>query len=179
MPAFGSVFNPSQIDAVASYLRTLQRTRRPARISGDAETGRTLFWGKARCAECHSLNGKGGFLASDLSGYGKTHAPDEVRQQILNHNEDERRVIVRMVTRQGRTYEGLLRNKDNFFLQLQTIDGDFLFIRQSDLAIVEQKDLSALLAKDGMKLDSSNLDNLISYLSRTPEFRLGHEASGF
>jgi mono/diheme cytochrome c family protein len=151
MPAFGSIFNSSQINEVVSYLRILQGTQKSARISGDAETVRTLFKEKARCAECHSVNGTGGFLASDLSGYGETHSPDELRQQILNH-----RGITRVVTRQGKKYEGLLRNEDNFSIQLETFDGDFVFIRRADVAVMEHKKLSIL--------DSNNLDNLISYL---------------
>jgi cytochrome c oxidase cbb3-type subunit 3 len=177
MPAFGSVFNPSQIGGLVSYLRILQGTQKPARIFGDAEAGRTLFEEKARCAKCHNINGKGGFLASDLSGYGKTHAPDEVHQQILNHNGDEHRAITRVVTRQGRVYEGLLRNEDNFSIQLQTFNGDFLFVRRIDLTVVEHKELSILLANDGVKLDADNLDNLISYLSRTPGTQSSEKAA--
>jgi mono/diheme cytochrome c family protein len=153
MPAFGSIFKPGQIEAVVSYLRTLQGTSNSAPVSGDAEAGRTLFEGKGRCAQCHSMNGMGGFLASDLSGYGKTHSPDELRRQILNH-----KGIARIVTRRGRTYEGIMRNEDNFSLQLQSLNGDFLFVRKADLLTIEQR--------DGVTLDKGNLDDLISYLSR-------------
>ena len=151
MPAFGSVFKSSQIDAVVSYLRTLQGTQKPNSVSGDAETGRILFEGKARCAECHTINGKGGFLASDLSGYRKIHSPDELRQQILNHEG-----TTRIVTWQGRAYEGVTRNEDNFSIQLQILDGDFLFVKRTDLLTIEHR--------KGMKLDKGNLDSLISYL---------------
>lgn len=153
MPAFGSIFKSGQIDAVVSYLRTLQGIQSSAPVSGDAEAGRALFEGKGGCAQCHSMNGKGGFLAADLSGYGKAHSPDELRQQILTH-----KGIIRIVTHQGRTYEGVVRNEDNFSLQLQTFNGDFLFVKRTDLLTVEQH--------GGVKLDESNLDDLISYLSR-------------
>ena len=171
MPAFGLVFKPAQIEAVVSYLRALQGTQKSAPVSGDAEAGRTFFEGKVRCAECHNVNGNGGFLASDLAGYGKTHSSEELRQQILGHNGDEYRKITRVVTRQGKTYEGITRNEDNFFLQLQALNGDFLFIRRTDLAVLEHKELSIPLAGSGVKLDASSLNNLLSYFSRTPEDR--------
>ncbi len=155
MPAFGSVLKPGQIDAVVSYLRTLQGAQLSASVSGDAEAGRALFESKARCSECHTIHGKSGFLAPDLSGYAQTHSADELRQQILNHAE-----MTRVVTRQGRAYEGITRNEDNFSLQLQTLKGDFLFAKKEDLLAIEHH--------PNAKLDAAGLDNLISYLSRIP-----------
>ncbi len=54
----------------------------------------------------------------------------------------------------------MVRNEDNFSLQLQTLDGDFLFVRRTDLLTIEHR--------NSMKLDNSNIENLISYLSRAP-----------
>jgi putative heme-binding domain-containing protein len=147
----------------------VQGTQKPISISGNAEAGRTLFWKKARCAECHSISGKGGFLASDLSGYGKTHSPEEVRQQVLHHEGDESRTITWVTTRQGRKYEGLVRNEDNFSLQLQTFDGDFLFLRKAELAVVEHEEIHPNLANGGAKLSPRDFNDLTSYLSRTAE----------
>ena len=164
MPAFGSVFNKDQIKAVVSYLRTLQGTNKTTPISGDKEAGQTLFFGKAHCAECHAVNGKGGFLAADLSGYGKTHSTSELRQQILDHNKEGRHSWTRVVTRGGKSYEGLARNEDNFSLQLQTPDGDFLFFEKANLAKVEHQPSWVGAAGYMRELNGKDLDNLISYL---------------
>ncbi|MBV9085686.1 MAG: c-type cytochrome [Acidobacteriaceae bacterium] len=168
MPAFGSVLNSDQIGAIASYLRSLRQGRESARTPGDAGLGRALFRAKAHCAECHGFDGQGGLLASDLSGYGKTHSSHDLRQQILSHDEDERRAMTRIVTRQGRAYEGLTRNEDNFSLQLETLDGGFVFIGKPDLAVLHHQKLSSLLAGNGVRLTERDLDNLIAYLSQTP-----------
>jgi cytochrome c oxidase cbb3-type subunit III len=164
MPAFGSAFKPVQIDAVVSYLRTLQKAPKNVMLSGNGEAGRTLFFGKAQCAECHMADGKGGFLASDLSGYGKAHSADELRQQIADHKEAGRRQWTRVVTPNGKEYFGIVRNEDNFSLQLQTSDGDFLFWRKTDLA--------AIAHKDPASLNGNDLDNLIAYLSQAAETQL-------
>jgi hypothetical protein len=109
------------------------------------------------------MDGKGGFLASDLSDYANTHSADELRQQITDHNEVRRRQWTRIVTRNGKEYFGVVRNEDNFSLQLQTADGDFLFWRKTDLAVIAHK--------DHVSLGGTDIDNLITYLSRTPEIR--------
>jgi cytochrome c oxidase cbb3-type subunit III len=164
MPVFGPVFKESQLNAIISYLRTLQGTQKAALISGDEKAGRILFFGKARCAECHMINGEGGFIGTDLTNYGSTHPIDELRQQIRNHNEAGRQGWTRVVTRNGREYLGIARNEDNFSLQLQTFDGDFVFLGKTELAVVERAERSMMPANDGAKLSPRDLDNLISYI---------------
>jgi mono/diheme cytochrome c family protein len=66
MPAFHSL-DSSNIKAVVTYLRTLQGTKQPVKLPGDAGRGETIFFGKTGCAACHMAAGKGGFIASDLS----------------------------------------------------------------------------------------------------------------
>ena len=172
MPAFGPVFKGNQINAIISYLRTLQGKQETTRISGgDKKAGRILFFSEARCAECHMINGEGGFIGADLTNYGSTHPIDELRQQIRNHNKAGRQGWTKVVTRNGREYIGVMRNEDNFSLQLQMPDGDFLFLEKADLAVLEhaERGQSMALAHDGAKLTPRDLDNLISYLVQAPE----------
>src|SRR5690349_12635557 len=53
--------NEEEIRMIVGYLRTLQQ---PAAVkpAGDASRGETLFFGGARCATCHIVNGRGGRL---------------------------------------------------------------------------------------------------------------------
>ena len=46
-------------------------------------TGEALFFGKAGCATCHEVNGRGGIVGPDLSGIG-TRPADSLREKILN-----------------------------------------------------------------------------------------------
>src|ERR1700733_3851263 len=53
MPPFASM-GEQQIKTVVRYLRTLQgRDSDTARFSGNAAAGKMLFFGKARCSDCH------------------------------------------------------------------------------------------------------------------------------
>ena len=67
MPAFRSKFDAAQLNAVVSYVRVLQGKHAAVSVPGNPEKGRSLFFGKARCSECHMIAGKGGFIGPDLS----------------------------------------------------------------------------------------------------------------
>ena len=166
MPAFASKFNPDQIAAIVDHVRVLQGRHQQVPIAGDPEKGKALFFGKAKCSECHMLAGKGGFLGADLSNYGGSHSSAETHDAILNPNKglDPRTGIVIVTTRDNHTYSGMLRNEDNFSLQLQTPDGIFHFFDRSALSRVEYTGRSMMPSDYGAKLSRVELDDLTAYL---------------
>lgn len=166
MPAFGTSLDDAQIAALVKYVRILQGQGRPETVSGNSERGQALFFGAAQCADCHMMNGVGGFIAADLSEYGKTHSAEEIRQAILEPDEDldPRHPTIQVVTRSGQRYRGVLRNEDNFTLQMQTLDGNFHFFDKSKLAQIDRQTHSLMPADYGSKLSKSELNDLVSYL---------------
>jgi cytochrome c oxidase cbb3-type subunit III len=60
---------------LVAYVRSIQGLRDPssaasiaaAPIAGDAAAGEALFYGRAGCAACHEVNGRGGITGPDLS----------------------------------------------------------------------------------------------------------------
>lgn len=165
MPAFRSAFTGQQLSAVLNYLRSLQGHKHVASVQGDAAKGRALFFGSARCSQCHMVNGQGGFLGADLSGYGKTHAAAEIRAAILNPGNSARTTVV--TTRNGAKFTGVLRNEDNFSLQLQTPDGAFHFFDKSSLTRIERNAAPLMPGDYGQRLSKNELDDLVTYLSRS------------
>ena len=165
MPSFHSL-GASGIKSVVSYLRTLQGGGKSATLPGNRRRGESVFFAKNGCAECHMVGGKGSFLASDLSSYGRAHSAEEIREVIANA--DNRRKagekIVLAVTRDGKRYAGLVRNEDNFSLQLQTVDGNFDFLMKSELQSLERQAESVLPAGYHSALGSRDLDDVISFL---------------
>jgi putative heme-binding domain-containing protein len=166
MPAFGSSLVGNQLKAVVRYLRVLQGRGEAVNVAGDAGKGRALFFGTAGCSECHMISGQGGFLGMDLSGYGASHSPDRMRESILHpgRNGDTRSGAVVVVTRSGKKYAGVVRNEDNFTLQMQTRDGAFHFFDKSELTRIEHQ---AAPAEHGSRLSKAELDDLISYLAQS------------
>jgi cytochrome c oxidase cbb3-type subunit 3 len=166
MPAFRSKFDDTQLKAVLSYVRVLQGKDAAASVAGNPEKGHSLFFGKARCSECHMVDGKGGFVGPDLSDYGAEHSPDVIRNAIVNPNKnlDPRHRTVIAVTRDGQKYTGRALNEDNFSLQLQTLDGTFHFFDKSTLAHLEHEPRSIMPSNYGSMLSSGELDDLVSYI---------------
>lgn len=165
MPAFRSL-ESSQIEAIVTYLRTLQGTKKTAKLPGDAERGGTIFFGKGGCSGCHMVAGKGGFIASDLSGYTRTHAVEQMRSAIIEppSSGDRQARLVTATMRGGEKYAGRVRNEDNFSLQLQTLNGTFHFLSKSDVGGLEY-DSQALMPSDyGSRLSPDELNDVVSYL---------------
>lgn len=162
MPAFSSLKQQEVADVVA-WLRVLQGRGDIVKLPGDARTGKSLFFGKAQCSECHMVNGQGGFLGADLSFYGADAKPDPLRAIILDPEKSlpPEKKATTVVTKTGQTITGMLKGNNNFSLTLQTKDGAFHFLQKSDLSKV---DLGSHSLMPASSLDSKEVDDLISYL---------------
>lgn len=173
MPAFHSLEH-SDVEAIVAYLRTLQGRKRTPKLPGDPIRGETVFFGKAGCSGCHMISGKGGFIASDLSGYAGNRGVDQIRSAITapTSNGDRLARLVTAMTRTGEKYSGRIRNEDNFSLQLQALDGTFFFVAKSD---IERLDSSqSLMPSDyDSTLSRDDLNDVVSYL-----MRVAHVSSG-
>jgi cytochrome c oxidase cbb3-type subunit III len=164
MPAFHSL-QDAQIRALVAYLRTLQGKNKTAALPGNPEQGKTIFFGKAACSECHMVAGEGGFIASDLSDYAQSHTIEQIRNAIVDPANDDKQVrLVTATLRDGAKFEGRVRDEDNFSIQLQTLDGTFHFLSRSEIDKIEPG-LHSLMPSDyGSRLDPRELNDLVSYL---------------
>jgi len=166
MPAFSSLTD-AEIHAVIDHIRVLtgQRTPRPAK--GDPALGERLYFGKAGCGDCHSLGGKGGFIASDLTDFTESHSLAELKQAILHPDQwIPAQNSVSVTTLSGEKFTGLRRNEDNFSLQLQDANGQFHLFMKSQIATVVRGPHSLMPGDYGNRLRPAELDDLISYLCR-------------
>jgi cytochrome c oxidase cbb3-type subunit III len=182
MPAF-RYLQDAEVSAVVMYLRGLQgRGVIAPPVSGDPERGRLLFFGRARCSECHMVNGRGGFLGADLSGYGKAHSPASIREWILdpNKNLDPRHAFAVVTTKAGRKYSGVIRNEDNFSLQMQNLDGNFHLFDKSELTRIDRQSTSIMPSRYRSTMTPSEINDVISFLmqalgAQTPDVQKEEE----
>jgi cytochrome c oxidase cbb3-type subunit III len=167
MPAFHSL-DMSDVKAVVVYLRTLQGTKQTAKLPGNPVRGEAIFFGKAGCAGCHIISGKGGFIASDLSAYAHTHAVEQIRSAITAPAPATDRLsrLVTATIRGGEKVVGRIRNEDNFSLQLQTVDGTFHFITKSDLEGLEYNSQPLMPSDYSSTLSPDELNDVVSYLMK-------------
>ena len=174
MPSFGFLDTKTR-NAVVAHLRTLQGATAVAKLTGNAQHGRDIFFNKGSCASCHMARGEGGFFAANLDGYARGRSPESVRGAIVSPNRDldpRHRTVVATLSA-GRTLEGIARNEDNFSLQLLTPDGTLHLLNKSSLASLTYREQSPMPADYGTKLSSAELDDLVNFL-----FSLAEEKSG-
>jgi len=176
MPAFAAL-GPAGIKFMVAYLRILQGRAGIAAVNGNPARGKELFFGRARCSDCHTVRGAGGFLGPDLSSYSGAHSPDRLRQAIVDPNRDVdlKAETVRVVTRDGTELVGLARNEDNFSLQLQTLDGSFHLLMKSDLIALSHDHHSLMPSDYASRLSAQDLDDLVSFLVSAGYGPIRHE----
>lgn len=163
MPSFRA-FGPKKIQAIAQYVRQLQGQNQAVSLSGHPAEGKALFFGKAKCADCHMVSGTGGFIGSDLSSYGRTKSATQIRRALIDSNGGlhERAKSVAVTLADGKSFNGIVRNEDNFSVQLQTFDGAFVLLDKSAIRGIERQ--PEALADSAARLSPQEIDHIASYL---------------
>ena len=165
MPSFRSLGEP-RVKLLVDYLKQLQGTKTASSLPGDPARGKQLFFGAGGCSSCPMVHGEGGFIAGDLSDFGATHGSDETRSAITART--LRTGLSRQVTviaNDGKEYRGVIRNEDNFSLQLLSTDGKFYFLSKAGLQHIDRDTKSLMPSDYGSKLTTAQIDDLVSYLS--------------
>ena len=179
MPAFRSL-SQREIQGLVGYLRTLQGKGESAALPGNPAHGKEIFFGKGECSNCHSISGKGGFVGPDLTNHAATSSAAAIRDGIIKSPRMPAagyRPGV-LTTADGERIEGLIRNEDNFSVQLQTRDGSFHFFSKAQLQTLEHPAGSTMPSDYGSRLTESELNDLVSYLMTTtdrPKTERSHE----
>jgi cytochrome c oxidase cbb3-type subunit 3 len=177
MPSFAS-FAPARLSGLVSYLRSLQGRSKMLPLPGDPVRGKALFFGKAKCAECHMIGGQGGFFGQDLTSYATRMTADDIRSVVVSPSKDldPRRGLVTVILADSTTLSGMPRNEDNFSLQLQTPDGVFHLLNKSDIKDLTYTGRSAMPSDYGAILSPVELNDLVSYLLDTSRPVSGQKA---
>lgn len=172
MPGFNSLTD-QQIKGMVSYLRSLGGHSSWEVVRGNPLAGETLFFGKAACGNCHMLRGKGGFLGTDMTDYAASHTPAEARAVILDPGKfpNSRQGMVSIATREGEHLSGVLRNEDNFSIQLLGEDGTLHMLLKSEIEHSEQTNTPVMPSNYAQRLSQAELGDLLSYLGRASRRR--------
>jgi cytochrome c oxidase cbb3-type subunit III len=165
MPGFQDL-GADKIVEIVSYLRILQGKHEARALPGDAKRGKEIFFGKGGCSSCHIVFGAGGFLGPDLSAFGSATSAQAVVDNILSTDRNPppgyRSAVV--TTRDGKRLEGLIRNEDNFSLQLQGKDGTFYFFQKSELQNIDRPAQSIMPTNYRERLTADELNDLVNYM---------------
>lgn len=166
MPGFP--FPDEQIWHLAAFVRSLGAPAFDWKVPGDVEAGSAVFEGRAGCANCHTIRGKGGRLGPDLSVIGHTRTVMQLKEAIL---EPSKRIAqdyipAEVVTRDGKRIKGAIRNRNNYSVQMIDRKGELHLLPAAEVReIVFQKD-SWMPGDYGQRLSEDEIRNIIAYLSR-------------
>jgi putative heme-binding domain-containing protein len=137
MAAFGGALSNAEIQGVVEYVRELQgrAAARMAKVQAAAPAapvdrakvaqGRELFEGKAGCVQCHSVDFRGGMIGPDLSNVARRLTPEQLRLAVEKPSAEilPAYAAKEIVTADGETLRGIVRNESDLSLQLLNEDG--------------------------------------------------------
>jgi putative heme-binding domain-containing protein len=166
-----------EIWRMVAHLRRLNDRGAPEPARGDAAAGAAVYQ-KNACATCHTIDGSGGFLGPDLTNIGAKRAVRHLRESIVDPSADipldYRSVAV--TERSGATVSGIHLNEDEYSIHLRDTSGNLRSFMKRDLKEVTLPRQSVMPAFAA--LASSDLDNLVAYLSALGADRSPQSASG-
>jgi putative heme-binding domain-containing protein len=93
----------------------------------------------------------------------------DARSAILDPDRklDRSAQYVSIVAVDGQRWAGFIRNEDNFSLVLQTDDGAYRLFAKDRIARIEYSNHSSMPRDYETRLNSEELDNLVSYILKT------------
>ncbi len=162
MPDFPRLSDDEMRELVA-YIRSLAPDRapnEPARTNrAEAAAGATLFFGKAGCATCHQVDGRGGIVGPDLSTAARMNAA-ALRARIVA---PVGQTLV-ATSKDGRQIRGVRRNEDTFSAQIVDASGTLHLVDKSMLASFRVDSTSLMPGDYATRLSPVEIDQLVAYL---------------
>ena len=163
MPPF--VLQRSEVDGLIAFMRVGFDVASATVKVGVAARGRALFEGKAACATCHRVNGKGPRVAPDLSDIGAIRSAAVLQRKLINPTATMLPINrpVRAVTRDGRTIRGRRLNEDTMTVQLVDEQERLVSLVKADLREYELGKSSPMPSTTST-LTGEELGDVIAYL---------------
>ena len=112
---------PPELTAIVAFIRAGFDPGSAAVRVGNVERGRSLFDGKAQCATCHRVNGRGPRGSRRISrDIGSLRTLAALQRTMLDPHDSLQPIHrpVRVVTKSGETIHGRRVNEDTFTVQL-------------------------------------------------------------
>jgi putative heme-binding domain-containing protein len=180
MPAWKGRLTEADILALGAYVHALRGTAIDNPLPGDPAHGREVFWGRGDCGSCHMLGGRGGVIGPDLNniagerkaaaisdaltkaqhrvyGDGGVHLP---AIPLMNYDP------VTVVTKDGRTIQGVMRNQDAWSVQFMGMDSKLYSLDRDRLRSVTIHPGSVMPTDYDKRLSPDEFRDLLAFLTR-------------
>jgi putative heme-binding domain-containing protein len=163
MPAF--VLRPEELTAVVAFIRAGFDPASASVRVGDAARGRALFEGRAECAECHRVNGRGPRVAPDLSEIGSIRTLAALQRALVTPEEALLPIHrpVTIVMRDGRRYSGRRLNEDTYTVQIIDEQENLVSLDKANVRELSV-DTKGKMPSYADRLTADELADVIAYL---------------
>ncbi len=153
----------SEGELIVAYLRSLERGAPEEPLKGDPAAGRKLFFGSAKCVQCHMFEGRGGRLGPDLSSIRFERKASQLQEAIADPDKSLRpnyeTVEVRLPS--GQILRGAKKNEDTFSIQLMDEHEKLHMLLKRNVTEIKAPRKSLMPATD---MTGAELDNVIAFL---------------
>jgi cytochrome c oxidase cbb3-type subunit III len=155
----------SDVMMIIAYLRNMNVSAPAEKPTGNVENGSRLF--ASQCASCHRVGKTGGWLGPDLSRVGSARSRDVLVREIRTPSEwmPAGYENVTLVTNDGQKIRGVKKNEDTFSIQIMDGRERIRGYLKSDLQQVIFEKTSVMPEYGPERLNASDLNDLIGYLS--------------
>jgi putative heme-binding domain-containing protein len=164
MPSFATLHS-DEARAIIAYIRSNFDAGTDGVTIGDGRRGAAIFEGKGGCTTCHRVNGRGAYIATDLTEIGSSRTPASLQRALL----DPAQAIlpanrtVRAVTKDGRTIRGRRMNEDTYTIQMIDEQSRLVSVTKADLRSLEVLSTSSMPSFQNT-LTADERADLIAYL---------------
>jgi cytochrome c oxidase cbb3-type subunit 3 len=152
---------------IVAYIRSLRATASDEFVAGDVKHGEEVFR-KSGCAGCHMLLGRGGLLGPDLSNVGGERSLADLRQALTSPKPTIPLGYqpVRLTAISGDKVEGVVKNEDNFSLQVMDRSYRIHLLKRDEVEQIEYGNESLMPSNFSKTLSAVELQDLLAFLSR-------------
>lgn len=127
MPAIA--LTETEAKQVIAFLRTLSGKAKGESLAGNADAGRQLFFGAAKCSTCHMFGGRGDILATDLTDVRSRHQSAQLTKQM---QAPIKMTEARLAS--GATIRGIQKGEDTFTLRLMDTARKWHFLNKREVS---------------------------------------------
>ena len=180
MPAWKGRLSEAEITSIGAYVHALRGTALDNPWPGDAKHGEQVFWGKGGCSGCHTIGGRGSVVGPDLSNIAATRKAAAIQDALTK---TEHRVFgdggvhvpaimpmeyqpVTVVTKDGKTVEGVMRNQDHWSVQMVDMQGGYHSFARAALTSVTVRGGSVMPSDYDKRLTPDEFRDLMAFLTR-------------
>ena len=178
MPPFPALTD-EQTWQLVTYLRSLSPSavspNPPVVSNGSSAAGQSLFFGKAGCAGCHQVNGRGGIVGPDLSAAGRG-SPAALRAKILDPSRTTASgrgavppQVITATLEDGRQIRGVRRNEDTFSAQIVDASGALHLVDKLTAKAYRVENTSLMPGDYATRLSAADVNDVVAYLSTLRE----------